>query len=206
KAAKATKAAKPARAAKATKATKATATTRVAKNARSSGGAPWREGWPTLSSPTKKLFPDIGATKQDVWDYYAAVMDHLLPEIIGRPLSVIRCPSGAGKPCFFQKHHTAGLERVSSVRLKEESGTSAYHPLVEDEASLTGLVQANALESRPWGSHADAPDSADRVVFALDPAPDVPFSEVKRAALDVRRRLQELELESFLRVTGGKGL
>src|SRR5690606_38339891 len=62
------------------------------------------------------------------------------------------------------------------------------------------------LEFHPWGSHADAPDSADRVVFDLDPAPDVPFSEVKRAALDVRRRLQELELESFLRVTGGKGL
>src|SRR5690606_9316202 len=105
-----------------------------------------------------------------------------------------------------QKHHTAGLERVSSVRLKEESGTNAYYLVVEDEASLMELVQFNALEFHPWGSHADAPDSADRVVVDLDPAPDVPFSEVKRAALDVRRRLQELELESFLRVTGGKGL
>lgn len=164
------------------------------------------EGWPTLSSPGKKLFPDIGATKQDVWDYYAAVMDHLLPEIAGRPLSIIRCPSGAEKPCFFQKHHTAGLERVSSVRLKEESGANAYYLVVEDAASLMELVQFNALEFHPWGSHATRPDVADRVVFDLDPGPDVPFAEVKKAAVDIRRLLQELELESFLRVTGGKGL
>lgn len=165
-----------------------------------------REGWPTLSSPTKKLFPDTGATKQDVWNYYAAVMDYLLPEIIGRPLSVIRCPSGTAKPCFFQKHHTAGLERVSSVKLKEESGVNAHYLVVQDAASLMELVQFNALEFHPWGSHARTPDRADRVVFDLDPGPDVPFSEVKRAAVDVRRRLEELELESFLRVTGGKGL
>src|SRR5690606_30803354 len=76
---------------------------------------------PILSSPTKVLFPEDKITKQQVWDYYTAVLDHLLPEIAGRPLSIIRCPSGVAKPCFFQKHHTAGLELVSSVKLKEES-------------------------------------------------------------------------------------
>ncbi|WP_028914981.1 non-homologous end-joining DNA ligase [Pseudoxanthomonas sp. J31] len=162
--------------------------------------------WPKLSSPAKVLFPDIRATKQDVWDYYTAVMDHLLPEIAGRPLSVIRCPSGTGKPCFFQKHLTAGLERVASVKLKEESGTNAHYLVVEDAAALMELVQFNALEFHPWGAHADSPDSADRVVFDLDPGPDVPFSEVKKAAVDIRRQLEALELESFLRVTGGKGL
>src|SRR5690606_12852739 len=161
---------------------------------------------PTLSSPTKVLFPDDGITKQQVWDYYTAVLDHLLPEIAGRPLSIIRCPSGVAKPCFFQKHHTAGLELVSSVKLKEESGTNAFYLVVEDAAAVMELVQFNALQCHPWGSHAANPDLADRVVFDLDPGPDVPFAEVKRAATDIRRLLAGLELESFLRVSGGKGL
>ena len=161
---------------------------------------------PILSSPTKVLFPEDKITKQQVWDYYTAVLDHLLPEIAGRPLSIIRCPSGVAKPCFFQKHHTAGLELVSSVKLKEESGANAFYLVVEDAAALMELVQFNALEFHPWGAHAANPDVADRVVFDLDPGPDVPFAEVKRAANDIRRLLAGLELESFLRVSGGKGL
>lgn len=161
---------------------------------------------PRLSSPGKVLFPGDGYTKQDVWDYYSAVMDHLLPEVINRPLSIIRCPAGTGKPCFFQKHHTAGLELVDAVKLKEDSGINAHYLVVRDAASLLELVQFNALEFHPWGSHAEAPDRADRVVFDLDPGPDVPFAEVKRAATDIRKLLARLELESFLRVSGGKGL
>lgn len=161
---------------------------------------------PRLTSPTKIVFPDTGATKQDVADYYLAVMDHLLPEIAGRPLSVIRCPGGAGKPCFFQKHHTAGLELVSFVRLKEEAGNNANYLVVNDEAGLMELVQFNTLEFHPWGAHADHPDLADRVVFDLDPGPGVPFAEVKKAAMHVRKLLERLELVSFLRTSGGKGL
>ena len=161
---------------------------------------------PKLSSPTKVLYPDDGYTKLDVANYYAAVRDHLLAEIAGRPLSIIRCPAGTDKPCFFQKHHTPGLELVEFVRLKEEAGNNANYLVVNDEAALMELVQFNALEFHPWGSHADDPDRADRIVFDLDPGPDVPFAEVKRAAVDVRKRLAELELESFLRTTGGKGL
>jgi bifunctional non-homologous end joining protein LigD len=161
---------------------------------------------PKLTSPSKIIFPDIHASKQDVADYYRAVMDHLLPEIAGRPLSIIRCPSGAEKPCFFQKHHTAGLELVSFVRLKEEAGNNANYLVVNDEAGLMELVQFNSLEFHPWGAHADNPDMADRVVFDLDPGPGVPFSEVKKAATHVRKLLEQLELVSFLRTSGGKGL
>jgi bifunctional non-homologous end joining protein LigD len=175
---------------------------------RKSGGkaSPAGRQPPPLSSPGKLLFPDDGITKQQVWDYYAAVMDHLLPEVIDRPLSIIRCPAGTGKPCFFQKHHTAGLELVDSVRLKEDSGVNAHYLVVRDAASLLELVQFNTLEFHPWGSHADAPDRADRVVFDLDPGPGVAFDEVKKAATDIRRLLAQLELESFVRVSGGKGL
>ncbi|KUO99885.1 hypothetical protein AR276_23125 [Stenotrophomonas maltophilia] len=126
--------------------------------------------------------------------------------MVDRPLSIIRCPSGTAKPCFFQKHHTAGLALVDPVRLKEESGINAHYLVVRDAASLLELVQFNALEFHPWGSHAEAPDRADRVVFDLDPGPDVPFAEVKKAATDIRKLLAQLELESFLRVSGGKGL
>ncbi|QGW65495.1 DNA ligase D [Lysobacter soli] len=178
-----------------------TATKKAAKSATKTARTP-----PKLSSPTKVLYPDDGYTKLDVANYYAAVRDHLLPEIAGRPLSIIRCPAGTDKPCFFQKHHTPGLELVEFVRLKEEAGNNANYLVVNDEAALMELVQFNALEFHPWGSHADDPDRADRIVFDLDPGPDVPFDEVKRAAVDVRKRLIELELESFLRTTGGKGL
>ncbi|MGY1409455.1 MULTISPECIES: DNA ligase D [unclassified Luteimonas] len=184
-------------------ATKKAAQTAVGKNSR----GPQRDtSLPTLSSPDKILFPDTGTTKQEVWDYYTAVMDHLLPEIIGRPLSVIRCPGGIGQACFFQKHLTAGLERVSTARLKEESGRSADYLVVEDAAGLMELVQFNTLEFHPWGSHAQDPDVADRVVFDLDPGEGVPFAEIKKAAADIRKLLEQLELESFLRASGGKGL
>ncbi len=161
---------------------------------------------PTLSSPSKVLFPGNRITKGDVWSYYLAVADHLLPKIAGRPLSIIRCPAGIERPCFFQKHLTAGLERVATVKLKEESGANADYLVVDDLPGLMELVQFNALEFHPWGSHADKPDLADRVVFDLDPGPDVPFAEVKRAATDIRKLLAQLELESFLRASGGKGL
>jgi len=161
---------------------------------------------PTLSSPSKVVFPDIKATKKEVWDYYLAVADELLPEIAGRPLSVVRCPSGISKACFFQKHLSAGFERVSTVRLKEESGANADYLVVEDVAGLMELVQFNALEFHPWGSHAWAAERADRIVFDLDPGSGVPFIEVKQAARDIRKLLEGLELESFLRVSGGKGL
>lgn len=176
-------------------------------------GTKLKGGWHLVRSgkparqPQWLLFKDDDAyTKQDVWDYYSAVMDHLLPEVINRPLSIIRCPAGTGKPCFFQKHHTAGLELVDSVKLKEDSGINAHYLVVRDAASLLELVQFNALEFHPWGSHAEEPDRADRVVFDLDPGPDVPFAEVKKAATDIRKLLAQLELESFLRVSGGKGL
>ncbi|WP_101097663.1 DNA ligase D, partial [Xanthomonas citri] len=190
----------------ATQVPKRAATRATAPARKSAVATPGSAALPTLSSPTKLIYPDTRATKGDVWDYYQAVMDHLLPQIVGRPLSIIRCPSGAEKPCFFQKHHTAGLERVSSVKLTEETGTNAYYLVVEDAPGLLELVQFNALEFHPWGSHADRPDVADRVVFDLDPGPDVPFAEVKRAANDIRKLLAQLELESFLRVSGGKGL
>ena len=99
--------------------------------------------------PSKVIYPDSHITKQEVADYYLAVMDHLLPEIVGRPLSMIRCPEGAGKPCFFQKHHTPGLEHVGLVRLKEEAGNNANYlvALRRRGRDGTGAVQCAGVPS-----------------------------------------------------------
>jgi bifunctional non-homologous end joining protein LigD len=159
-----------------------------------------------LSSPSKLIFPEDNITKQQVADYYAAVMPKLLPEIANRPLSVIRCPDGTAKACFFQKHHTPGLSRVDLVRLKEEGGNNANYLVANTPEAVMELVQFNSLEFHPWGAHADDPGRADRIVIDLDPGPGVPWAEVKRAALLVRELLKNLKLKSFLRTTGGKGL
>jgi len=159
-----------------------------------------------ISSPTKLIFPEDNISKQQVADYYAAVMPRLLPEIANRPLSVIRCPNGTGKACFFQKHHTPGLELVDLVRLKEEGGNNANYLVANNADAVMELVQFNSLEFHPWGAHADDPGRADRIVFDLDPGPGVPWAEVKRSALQVRELLKKLKLKSFLRTTGGKGL
>jgi bifunctional non-homologous end joining protein LigD len=159
-----------------------------------------------LTSPTRVVFPDRGTTKQEVANYYAAVMDWLLPEIADRPLSIIRCTQGVGRPCFFQKHHTAGLEYVDAVKLKEEAGNQADYLVVRDARAVMDLVQFNALEFHPWGSHAEDPDRADRIVFDLDPGPGVSWSEVVAAARKIRILLKGLGLTCFLRTSGGKGL
>jgi bifunctional non-homologous end joining protein LigD len=159
-----------------------------------------------LTSPTKLIFPEDNITKQQVADYYQAVMGRFLPEVANRPLSVIRCPDGTAKQCFFQKHHTPGLERVDLVRLKEEGGNNANYLVANTPEAVMELVQFNSLEFHPWGAHADDPERADRIVFDLDPGPGVSWAEVKRAALQVRELLKNLKLKSFLRTTGGKGL
>ncbi len=161
---------------------------------------------PELTSPTKVVFPDKNVTKRQVADYYLAVVEHLLPEILGRPLSIVRCPGGIGTSCFFQKHHTAGLDVVSFERLTEEDGNKANYLVVNDEAGLMELVQFNALEFHPWGSHADGPDQADRIVFDLDPGPGVAWKQVVDAARYVRKLLESVGLVSFVRTSGGKGL
>ena len=160
----------------------------------------------TLTSPARVVYPGAGIRKCDVFAYYRTMLPWLLPEIAGRPLSVVRCPQGAQRPCFFQKHLLAGMARVDALPLEEEDGTRADYLVVRDADALLELVQFNALEFHPWGALADDPDKADRMVFDLDPAPGVAWPRVVAAARQVRDRLRALGLESFVRTSGGKGL
>ena len=161
---------------------------------------------PRFTSPTKLLFPADGLTKRDVADYYRAVMPRLLPGIVDRPLSAIRCPGGIDGGCFFQKHHAAGVEGVDTVRIAEQDGGAGDYLVVRDADAAMALVQANTLEFHPWGAKADDPDRADRLVFDLDPGAGVAWRDVRAAARLLRELLAGVDLESFLRTSGGKGL
>lgn len=163
-------------------------------------------GQVNITHPERIVYKRDRITKGEVADYYRRVSRWLLPEVIGRPLSLMRCPDGAQGECFFQKHHSDALGKaVEAVALKQKSGTEQYL-YIEDQAGLLELVQMNTLEFHPWGSKVGSPERPDRLVFDLDPGPGVAWAQVKAAARDIRKRLQETGLESFLRLSGGKGL
>lgn len=158
-----------------------------------------------ITHPDREVYPGSGIRKRDVAAYYDAVMDWFLPGVIERPLSILRCPDGVGKDCFFQKHVTAGLGHVGSVALTEQHGRRMYvYPV--DASSIIELVQFGALEFHPWGCTVADTAHADRIVFDLDPGEGVPWPRVQAAAKLARQWLERLELASFLRCTGGKGL
>ncbi len=160
----------------------------------------------TISHPGR-VISNIGhVTKGELAGYYAEIAPWILPGIVRRPLSLLRCPSGVDKQCFFQRNPGKGLGRdvhPFEFRLK---GTMHEYLYVEDEKGLLEVVQMGAVELHPWGATIDSVDCPDRMIFDLDPAPDVPVEALKLGARDLRRRLQRRGLESSLKCTGGKGL
>ncbi len=159
-----------------------------------------------ISHPERIMFSDSDYTKQDIADYCQAVASYLLPELAGRPLSLMRCPDGSQSSCFFQKHHADSLgSHVRPVALEQRSGIEDYL-FVEDIEGIIELVQMNTVEFHPWGAKAASPERPDRLVFDLDPGEGVPWEEIVRAGRDVRDKLRVAGLESFVRLSGGKGV
>jgi bifunctional non-homologous end joining protein LigD len=158
----------------------------------------------TITHPDKVLFPDPGITKSQLADYWEQVSGVALPFIEQRPLTLLRCPDGYAAQCFYQKHAGAGVPAaVPRVAIKE--GEDPY-AVIDGVESLLGLVQIGVLELHVWGSRAAHLDKPDILVLDLDPAPDVPWSRVAKAGLDVKARLEALGLTPFAKLTGGKGL
>jgi bifunctional non-homologous end joining protein LigD len=159
-----------------------------------------------LTHPDRVLYPGDSLTKLDLARYYAAVGDWAVPHLEGRPLTLVRCPDGQGKPCFYQKHLGKGApEAIGHVDIAEDGETVAY-PVIENLAGLIGLVQMNVIEIHPSGATAEKLDTPDRITFDLDPDEGLAWERVTEAAVDIREALLAIGVESFAKTTGGKGL
>jgi bifunctional non-homologous end joining protein LigD len=160
-----------------------------------------------LTHPEKVLEERSGLTKQMLADYYWAVAEEMLPHIADRPLSLVRCPDGADKPCFYQKHASQALpEGVESVNVADKNGKVEPYITLSTAEAVAGLAQMGVLEVHPWGSRNDDLEHPDRLIFDLDPDEALGWNVLAGAAGEVRKRLKAIGLESFLKTTGGKGL
>ena len=160
-----------------------------------------------LTHPQKILDTQTQLTKQQLADFYWAVAGRMLPHICDRPLSLVRCPEGSEKPCFFQKHVNAMLPPgIGSVDVADKKGVVEPYITLNKPEALAGLAQMGVLEVHPWGSRNETLEQPDRITIDLDPDESLPWETLTEAALDVRKRLKALKLESWVKTTGGKGL
>ena len=167
----------------------------------------------SVSHPGRVLFPDLGVTKLDLARYYESIADWIVPQVIDRPLTLVRCPNGLGPgngsgefECFYMKHSKVWAPpALRRVQIKEKTKTGEY--LIADSiAGVVSLVQMGVLEIHTWNSRFSRLEQPDRLVIDLDPGRRVGWPDVVAASRVVRELLATLELESFAKTTGGRGL
>ncbi len=160
-------------------------------------------GGVTLSHPGRVYWQDAGVSKRDLAEYYTLVWKWMRPHVAGRPIALLRCPQGAQGQCFFQKHAAAGIA-TAHLHLVSEKGDRIIS--IDGLDGLISLVQAGVLEIHTRGATVGDRERADRLVFDLDPGPGTGWRDVVAAAREVRKRLVQLKLKSFVKTSGGKGL
>jgi bifunctional non-homologous end joining protein LigD len=161
----------------------------------------------TISNPDRAIYPTEKITKHELASYYAAVDPLLMVDVRNRPITLIRCPQGRAKKCFFQKHDTGSMgEHVKHVPIREKKGEVQDYLYFDDIRGVLSAVQMGTIEFHGWGSRADGVEHPDRLVFDLDPDEGLDFGAVRDAARRLRELLGELGLETFPMLTGGKGI
>jgi bifunctional non-homologous end joining protein LigD len=159
-----------------------------------------------ITSPEKILYKTEKITKQDIGEFYQTIAEVMLPYMADRPLSLVRCPEGAQGGCFYQKHISGQVPNaLNTFPIKEEKGKGIYLSLDSTEGLLE-LVQLNAFEIHAWNTHYENYANPDQIVMDLDPGPGVSWKEVIEAAWELKHLLDDLDLKSFVKLTGGKGL
>jgi len=160
-----------------------------------------------VTSRERVIFPEGKLTKGDLADYYQTVADIMLPWAGSRPISLVRCPQGRGKACFFQKHDAGSFgDHVHHVAITDKDGHEEPYLFVDDAPGLITCVQMGTIEFHGWGARVEDVEKADRLVFDLDPDEGLSFSDVVAAATHVQELLGEIGLVTFPMVTGGKGV
>ena len=160
-----------------------------------------------ISNPDRVIFPDAGVTKGELADHYQQIGALMSVWAANRPISLVRCPQGRAKKCFFQKHDAGSFgEHVRHVPITEKKGGSEDYLYVDGTAGLLACVQMGTIEFHGWGSKVGDYEKPDRLVFDLDPDEGLGFDAVKKAARDIKRHLEDMGLRSFPMLTGGKGL
>jgi bifunctional non-homologous end joining protein LigD len=160
-----------------------------------------------ITNPDRVMFPQQGATKRAIAEYYVQAADLMLPYLSRRPLTLVRCPEGRGEDCFYQKHAgTSVPDEIERIPIEERSGKVRDYMLVHSRRSLVATAQVGALELHIWGARSDRLERPERVVFDLDPDATLRFARVRDAAFELREVLEAAGLQSFALLTGGKGV
>ncbi|MPM52747.1 Multifunctional non-homologous end joining protein LigD [bioreactor metagenome] len=158
-----------------------------------------------ITNPDKVMFIDPEITKIDVIRYYEKISKRMLPYVEHRILSIVRCPNGISKSCFFKKHPTTESKGIVTIRVQNSDGETEDYFYIENETGIISEAQMDTLEFHVWGSRSDELEKPDMMVFDLDPDEGMELSAVRQGVRDMRAVLSELSLRSYLKTSGGKG-
>jgi bifunctional non-homologous end joining protein LigD len=159
-----------------------------------------------ITHPDRLIWPALGIRKIDLVEYFEQVGEWFLPHVAGRPLTLVRCPDGVEKQCFYQRHLNMGASPGDVLTFKRLRSSKGYYIYVNTLQGVISVVQNGAVEFHTWGATAPEAQHPDRITLDLDPDPDLPWQQVMEGAALTRALVEGLNLRCFLKTTGGKGL